>query len=184
MTSRENSWSTTCTNTHLTGLTRASLGKGSGKWEELPTSAVKRLRSARASPAKGCAICQTAPASPSCFLPSHFVKSDPHQLQGSDCTGLLSPDQHLWPCLHTTGDTILFPLSGLWLALNYICRQEPVNEGIFRGLWQKPQTQQPSKPWPQGNLHTSLLPDAYFKGFQVLKHGLLLQMKNWTSKSI
>lgn len=81
---------------------------------------------------------------------------------------------------------ILLQHSGLWLALNYICRQEPVNEGIFRGLWQKPQTQQPRnwKPWPQGNLHTSLLPDAYFKGFQVLKHGLPLQMKNWASKSV
>lgn len=81
---------------------------------------------------------------------------------------------------------ILSQHSGLWLALNYIRRQEPVNERIFRGLWQKPQTQQPRnwKLWPQGNLPTSLLPDAYFKGSQVLKHGLPLQMKNWTSKSI
>lgn len=53
--------------------------------------------------------CQKPPASQSCFIPSRFVKSKPHQLRGGDCTGLLSQDQHLWPYFHTTGDTYSFP---------------------------------------------------------------------------
>ena len=107
VTSRENSWSTTCTNMHLTGLTWVSLGKGSGKPEASPMRGVSR--GAPHMPAPQRLRCQKPPASQSCFIPSHFVKSKPHQLQGGDCTGLLSQDQHLWPYFHTTGDTYSFP---------------------------------------------------------------------------
>lgn len=89
--------------------TWVSMGKSSRKPEEWPTCGVKSLRSAHASPTKDGTICQKSPAPQHCFIPSHFVKSNPHQLQGSDCIGLLSPDQHLWPWFHTTGDTYSFP---------------------------------------------------------------------------
>ena len=130
--------------------------------------------------------CQKPPVLQRRFIPNHFTKSNPHQLWGVIVRNFCHRISVFGPVFTPQETFILLQHPGLWLALNYICRQEPVNEGIFCGLWQKPQTQQPrnGEPWPQGNLYNSLLPDAYFKDFQVLKHRLPLQMKNWTSESI
>ena len=159
--------------------------KGFGKREDLPTCEIKPLCSAHARTAKYHTVRNHQHYRIALFrvillnqIPTNCrVVTVQDSCHGISIFGPIFPPQET---------SFLLQHAGLRQALNYICRQEPVNEGIFHGLQQKPQTQQPRnwKPWPQGNLHTGLLPDAYFKGFQVLKRGLPLQMKNWTSKSI
>lgn len=186
MTSRENSWPTSCTNMHLTSLPWESSGKRFGKTQELPTCGVEPQHPARARSRKDLTLCQQPPALQSCFIPNRFVRSHSHQLRVVIVQGSCHRISVFGSIFTPQETSTRLQHSDLWLALNYIGRQEPVNEGLFRGPGQKPQTQQPRswKPWPQGNLHTTLRPDAYFKGFQVWKHGLPFQMKNWTSKSI
>lgn len=110
MTSRENSWSTTCTNLHLTGLTWESLGKGFGKPEALPTCEIKPLSSAHASPTEECTVRNHLHYRAAVFQSVLLIQTPTNYRVAM--TGLSSWDQHLWPCFHTTGDTFRFTTFG------------------------------------------------------------------------
>lgn len=121
---------TTCTNMHLTGLTWESLGKGFGKPEELPTCEIKPPCSAHASTTKDRAVRNHPHYRATLFqiiLLNHIPTNYRAATVRDSCHGISVSG----PIFTPQETSILLQHSGLWQAVNYTCREEPVMKGYF-----------------------------------------------------